>query len=95
MSFAVIFEWYNAVMIYIRKETKISEQAKEWIKKNKKMLLDKFASDRVCPPYGNELHEKPSTILMAGSPGAGKTEFSINLIKKNQLTVVRIDPDDV
>lgn len=82
-------------MNYIRKETAISQQAKEWIKKHKKELLATFASDEICPSFVDIQDEKPSTILMAGSPGAGKTEFSRNLIKKNKLVVVRIDPDDV
>ncbi len=32
---------------------------------------------------------------MAGSPGAGKTEFSKNLIKEVGPSVVRIDPDEI
>jgi tRNA A37 threonylcarbamoyladenosine biosynthesis protein TsaE len=51
-------------------------------KQETKDLLAKFASDFICPPHGDRPSEDPSTILMAGSPGAGKTEFSLNLIKK-------------
>jgi UDP-N-acetylglucosamine kinase len=32
---------------------------------------------------------------MAGSPGAGKTEFSKRFIKDSGKSVVRIDPDDI
>lgn len=77
-------------MIYIRKETKISEEAKKWVKKNKKELIEKFAGDSVCQTVSD-----PSTVFMAGSPGAGKTEFSRNLIREQRLAVVRIDPDDI
>lgn len=43
--------------------------------------------------------EKPVTVFMAGSPGAGKTEFSKNVIsileKNNEHKVIRIDGDDI
>jgi predicted ABC-type ATPase len=41
----------------------------------------------------------PSSFFMAGSPGAGKTEFSKSFIKKlnenNSLQVIRIDADEI
>lgn len=41
----------------------------------------------------------PVSVFMAGSPGAGKTEFSKNIIsileKNNEHQVIRIDGDDV
>ena len=53
-------------------------------------LIEKYASlDRHSPD------QKPGSIFMAGSPGAGKTEFSKNLIKELGDGVVRIDPDEV
>ena len=41
----------------------------------------------------------PVSVFMAGSPGAGKTEFSKNIIsileKNNEHKVIRIDGDDI
>ena len=47
--------------------------------------------------YLPDLH--PSSVFMAGSPGAGKTEASISLLdvikqRKGNLHVLRIDPDE-
>lgn len=42
--------------------------------------------------------EKPVSVFMAGSPGAGKTEASIELlasIKEDGVEILRIDPDDL
>ncbi len=51
--------------------TKEAEEAKKFIKKNKKLLIEKFANLDLYKPVVS-----PVTIFMAGSPGAGKTEFS-------------------
>lgn len=70
------------------------EQAKEWVRKHKKELIERFAGDEVCPSTEQQL-----TIFMAGSPGAGKTETSKSLIqdvyKPYNIPVVRIDPDEM
>jgi adenylylsulfate kinase-like enzyme len=71
----------------------VSEKAIEWVRANKKKIIDHFASDRVCPPS-----QKPLSIFMAGSPGAGKTESSIAIVemfKKRGDAIVRIDPDEI
>ena len=62
----------------------------KYIKSNKKILVDKFANSSIYSP-----REIPATIFMAGSPGAGKTEFSKNLIKILGKPLVRIDADDI
>ncbi|HAT74366.1 MAG: Zeta toxin [Candidatus Moranbacteria bacterium GW2011_GWF2_36_839] len=62
----------------------------EYIKSNKKILIQKFASPAVY-----ESKKIPATIFMAGSPGAGKTEFSKNLIKILDKPLVRIDADEI
>lgn len=71
-----------------------SEQAKEYIKQHKQLLFDKFANPAFCHSA-----RIPSTIFMAGSPGAGKTEFSKNLIERFERHLiegfVRIDADDI
>ena len=67
----------------------------EFVKKNKKLIISKFADLTKFPPSQN-----PFTVFMAGSPGAGKTEFSISLIKQlsekdPNTKVVRIDADEI
>lgn len=76
-------------------DKEICAQAIEFAKQNKKRIanelanLIKYASDNI-----------PISVFMAGSPGAGKTEFSKNLIQileedKEKSRVVRIDGDEV
>lgn len=67
-----------------------SEQAKTFIKKNKKLLFEKFASVETYKPV-----ENPVSLFMAGSPGAGKTEFSEALLEELSLPIARIDADEI
>lgn len=69
---------------------KDSEDAKKFIKKNKSLLFEKFASDKIYKP-----NNKPISLFMAGSPGAGKTEYSKRFIEKFDSDMVRIDADDI
>lgn len=69
---------------------KEAEEAKKFIKRNKKLLIEKFAKPGLYKPTVN-----PVTIFMAGSPGAGKTEFSKNLAKILDKKLVRIDADEI
>lgn len=69
-------------------KSKIQQEAVNFIKKNKKSLIDKFVSENWPDP-------EPISIFMAGSPGAGKTEFSKRLINQNNLKLVRIDADEI
>ena len=78
-------------------QSKISGEAFKFIKKNKKLLIQKFAELENYPPS-----EKPFTIFMAGSPGAGKTEFSksfnpdlYQFTKDQKTKFVRIDADEI
>ena len=73
----------------------VSEDALKFIKSNRKLVITTFADSRIYPKT-----EKPFTIFMAGSPGAGKTEFSKTLIKEllargDVSNIVRIDADDI
>lgn len=69
----------------------ISQDAKTFIKKEKRSLIKKFADPEKFPPA-----EKPFSFFMAGSPGAGKTEFSKRLIESMTPTpIVRIDADEI
>ncbi|MBA3047929.1 zeta toxin family protein [Patescibacteria group bacterium] len=67
-----------------------SERAKEFIKRNKNLLFEKFASGKIYKP-----NEKPISLFMAGSPGAGKTEYSKRFIEKFDSDMARIDADDI
>ena len=78
---------------------KIKSTASQFAKANKKRIakritdLEKFPSEK-----------DPVSVFMAGSPGAGKTEASIQLLKwfdnnsnraKDKSGVIRIDADDL
>lgn len=69
------------------------DEANEFIKANKKLLFETFASSEIY-----KLREKPITLFMAGSPGAGKTEYSKALVetaKEEASPIVRIDADEI
>jgi len=69
------------------------DEANEFIKANKKLLFETFASSKIYKP-----REKPITLFMAGSPGAGKTEYSKALVeaaKEEASPIVRIDADEI
>ncbi|MFW5888373.1 MAG: zeta toxin family protein [Patescibacteria group bacterium] len=69
------------------------DEANEFIKANKKLLFETFASSEIYKP-----REKPITLFMAGSPGAGKTEYSKALVetaKEEANPIVRIDADEI
>jgi predicted ABC-type ATPase len=73
----------------------ITEAAINEIKQRKKEIIKKFADPTVYLPV-----QKPFTIFMAGSPGAGKTEFSNkfnpNLFEYDaSVPIVRIDADEI
>lgn len=71
-------------------EEKLKSAAKQWVKANRRQLIDQFCDLKVYP---RSVH--PITIFMAGTPGAGKTEFSISLLEKFESAFVRIDADDI
>lgn len=70
-------------------DQRISDEAIFWVKSHQKDIVQKFAG--ACPPT----NDIPVSIFMAGSPGAGKTEFSKNLLALLWESIVRIDPDEV
>lgn len=69
---------------------KIQKEVVVFIKKNKHFLIEKFISKSHHVP-----DVQPLSIFMAGSPGAGKTEFSKRLLKENNINAVRIDADEI
>ncbi len=71
-------------------EKRIEDEALEFIKHNKKLVLDTF-----CPPSLCHAVTNPVSLFMAGSPGAGKTEVSKGLVRRFRDTPVRIDADEI
>lgn len=74
-------------------ESKIKEQAISFANSNKESIAEEITRTDVYLP-----EENPVSVFMAGSPGAGKTESSKNLIKKfskNDSQILRIDPDEL
>ena len=72
----------------------IKNKAEEYARLNKKRLAAELTDISKYLP-----DESPISVFMAGSPGAGKTEYSKNLIRslerdKNHK-VIRVDPDDL
>ncbi len=70
-------------------DQKISDEALAHVKANKKELIKKFVQCSGVPA-----DTFPTSIFMAGSPGAGKTEFSKRLIERLG-GAVRIDADEI
>ena len=68
----------------------ISQKAVKFIKQNKELLIKKFANEKIFKPV-----ENPMSLFMAGSTGAGKTEFSKALIRNLGYPIVRIDADEI
>lgn len=71
-------------------EEKLKSSAKQWVKTNRRKLIAQFCDLKAYPRATH-----PITIFMAGTPGAGKTEFSISLLEKFESAFVRIDADDI
>jgi UDP-N-acetylglucosamine kinase len=76
-------------------ERRIQEAAIEFARKNKKQRCIALTDTNVFLP-----EEHPVSVFMAGSPGAGKTESSKELIVELESRtpgskVLRIDPDDL
>ena len=68
-------------------DEEISERAAQYAKENYKTIV-KQATEKFDP------EENPVSSFMAGSPGAGKTEISIRLLK-NTNNILRIDTDEL
>lgn len=68
----------------------VTTNPKSWARKHKK----DFANQMITRA-GVKAHDEPAAFFMAGLPGAGKTEFTTNLINDLSLKVVRIDMDEI
>ena len=71
-------------------ETNIEDSAFRWIKNNEKAIIEKFASG-----VGYVSDIQPTTLFMAGSPGAGKTEISKRFMARWKQKPIRIDADEI
>ena len=71
-------------------EQRIYDEAVAFAKANRKAIAKRRADMTLYPP-----EECPVAVYMAGSPGAGKTEASIELIAKLGGQALRIDPDEL
>jgi len=71
-------------------EEKQAEEALKYIKSQHKDLIKQFT-------FNAEIIEdaQPISLFMAGSPGAGKTEFSKRLVSRFKQKPVRIDADEI
>lgn len=85
--FALRSGWY-CYTAGMESEEDIIERACEYIKQHKDALTQHFCGD--CHPVAN-----PITVCMAGSPGAGKTEVSIELAESFRDRPIRIDADEI
>ena len=70
-------------------ESAVEQRAIEFAKANRTRIARQVACVTTYPG-----EEQAVTVLMAGSPGAGKTELSKALLQ-GMGTVLRIDPDDL
>jgi predicted ABC-type ATPase len=76
-------------------EQRIHDAAMEFARANKKTRCKALADTTIFLP-----EEKPVAVFMAGSPGAGKTESSKELVAELEARppgcrILRIDPDDL
>jgi len=74
-------------------EKRIEQEALEYAKKHRTEIARRLTDPAIFIPEAN-----PVSVFMAGSPGAGKTEASIELLKLKGADgekVLRIDPDEL
>lgn len=74
----------------MKSDQEIEADAVAFIKTHQKDLIQKFAPPEICHPV-----EIPTSLFMAGSPGAGKTEVSKSLVKQFNDIPIRIDADEI
>ena len=87
-------QFHKARVLELTKEEKaIQEEALTFARKNKKGIAIQFTDVSRFSP-----EKSPVSVFMAGSPGAGKTETSIELLvalSEKNIEILRIDPDDL
>lgn len=70
-------------------DEEITQEAANWARGIKTQL-----ANTVIDLAKNPKEETPVSIFMAGTPGAGKTEWRTNFFKQLPMKMVHIDPDD-
>lgn len=68
----------------------IQERTIEFARRKKNEIARRLTDLSIYPP-----EDKPVSVFMAGSPGAGKTEASKVLLEEFGESILRIDPDDL
>lgn len=84
---------HNHIYIMDAKEEEIKDRAIRYARAHKKEIARKFTDPDLYVP-----ENQPVSVFMAGSPGAGKTEASIELLDildNEGVKILRIDPDDL
>jgi len=72
-------------------EKDVEDRALDFARAHKKDIAARLTDPEKYPPESD-----PVSVFMAGSPGAGKTEASLELLKElGGEAVIRIDPDDL
>lgn len=74
-------------------ESAVIDKAVVYAKKNRTKICRRLTNKAIYLP-----EEKPVSVFMSGSPGAGKTESSKELVASiadGQTQVLRLDPDDL
>ena len=71
-------------------EEQIRQEALQYAQRNKKRIAREFTDTLIYLP-----EDQPVSVFMAGSPGAGKTEASLELLARFDSAVLRIDADDL
>lgn len=69
-------------------DQRIADEALLFAKANKREIAKRLTDTSIYVP-----EEYPVSIFMAGSPGAGKTEASLEFLARFEARSVRIDPD--
>ena len=79
-------------MAFTKSERLVSKAATKFAQQNKKAIAKRLTDKSV---YVSE--KQPVSVFMAGSPGAGKTEASIELLASvaADVSIIRIDPDEL
>ena len=71
-------------------DERVKQEALAFAKKHRRDIARRLTNPSIYAP-----EENPVSVFMAGSPGAGKTEASTELIAKLGTPVIRIDPDEL
>jgi UDP-N-acetylglucosamine kinase len=94
MSIVGRFAFGKETIFVTDEEQRIVDTAIGFAKANRTVIARKLADTKVFPG-----EEDPVSVFMAGSPGAGKTEASIELLDllaaEGGPRVLRIDPDEL